>query len=149
PSSATFSSLSLSDSRTFGEQETSFQQLYLQITQRNTLSRVSAISASINFQTSKQDLADAEGTNNPKTMTANVTYRNARIFGIYALRFSTKLTYNKRFANEDVNASETTESENRFDYRVGLLTTSLTFRIMQVDTGTTTESLTFSATRSF
>jgi hypothetical protein len=149
PSSATFSSLSLSDSHTFGEQETSFQQLYLQLTQRNTLSRVSAISASINFQTSKQDLADSEGTDNPKTMNASVTYRNARIFGIYALRFSTKLTYNKRFATGDVNASETTESENRFDYRVGLLTTSLTFRIMQVDTGTTTESFTFSATRSF
>lgn len=147
--SATFSSLSLTDSRSFGLADSSFQQLYLQLSQRNSLSRVSAISATVNFQASKQDLQDTESVANPKTMAANATYTNSRFFGIYALRFSTKLSYNKRFAGDNIAGSETTESENRFDYRVGLLTTSLTFRIMQVQGGTTSESLTFTATRSF
>jgi hypothetical protein len=82
-------------------------------------------------------------------MTANVVYTNGRFLGIYPLRFSTKLTYNKRFETDDREGAETTESETRFDYRVGLLTTSLTLRIMEVVGGTTTESLTFSATRTF
>ncbi|MGD8642142.1 MAG: hypothetical protein PVG89_16005, partial [Gammaproteobacteria bacterium] len=107
------------------------------------------ISASINFQASQQELDEGEDPSSPQTMTANVTYNNGRFFSIYALRFSTKLTYNKRFKDDEFEGSETTESETRFDYRVGLLTTSLTFRIMEVVGGTTTESLTFSATRTF
>ena len=151
-SSSTFSSVTLSDTRTFSETDTSFQQLTAQLTQRQAISRVSALSANVTFQASQQDIATPESEsspNRPKTLAANVTYTNARTFGIYPLRFSAKLTYNKRFEDEQVSGSETMESENRFDYRIGLLTTNVTFRIMRTEGGSTSESLAFSITRSF
>ena len=148
-SSSTFSSVSVSDTRTFGEVDTAFQQLTAQFTQRQAISRVSALSANVTFQASQQDISESESPSQPKTLAANVTYTNARTFGIYPLRFSAKLTYNKRFEDEQVSGSETLESENRFDYRIGLLTTNVTFRIMTTEGGSTSESLTFSITRSF
>jgi len=148
-SSSTFSSVSVSDTRTFGDVDTSFQQLTAQLTQRQALSRVSALSANVTFQASQQDISETESPSQPKTLAANVTYTNARTFGIYPLRFSAKLTYNRRFEDEQVNGSETLESENRFDYRIGLLTTNATFRIITTEGGSTSESLTFSITRSF
>jgi len=148
-SSGTFSSLSITDTRTFSTSDTVFQQLYWQFTQRNALSRVSALSSTATFQATRQDIPDNETPSQPMTLTANITYTNARTFGIYPLRFSSKWTYNKRFEDEQVSSLETLESENRFDYRIGLLTTNVTFRIMTTQGGTTTESLTFSITRAF
>ncbi len=148
-SASTFSSVTVSDTRTFGDTETSFQQLTGQLTQRNALSRVSALSANVTFQASQQEISQTESPSQPKTLAANITYTNARTFGIYPLRFSAKLSYNRRFEDDQVSGSETLESENRFDYRIGLLTTNATFRIMTTEGGTTSESLTFSITRSF
>jgi len=148
-SSSTFFSVSMSDTRTFGETDTSFQQLTAQLTQRQAVSRVSAISANVTFQASQQDIPEIDSPSQPKTLAANLTYTNARTFGIYPLRFSAKLTYNKRFADQEVSGYETLQSENRFDYRIGLLTTNAVFRIITTQGGATSESLTFSITRSF
>ncbi len=148
-SSGTFSSIAFSDTRSWGITDTTFQQLLWQFTQRNALSRVSALSATATFQATKQDIPETDTPSQPMTLSANITYTNSRTFGIYPLRFSSKWTYNKRFEDEEVSAQETLESENRFDYRIGLLTTNVTFRIMTTQGGTTTESLTFSITRAF
>ncbi|WP_455206211.1 hypothetical protein, partial [Kaarinaea lacus] len=59
-SSSTFSSMSLSDTRTFGDTDTNFQQLTAQLTQRNALSRVSALSANVTFQASQQEIPETE-----------------------------------------------------------------------------------------
>lgn len=147
-SSGTFANVSVSDTRTSGEESTTFQQLNAQLTQRNVLTRVSALSANVVFQATKQDLPDSDTESDPKTLSATASYTNSRTFGIYPLRFSTSLSYNKRLS-KGTNDSETTESESRLDYRVGLLTTSLTFRIMQVEGGTLSETLNFSLTRTF
>ena len=147
-SSGSFANLSMSDSRTTGEQDTTFQQLNAQLTQRNVLSRVSALSANVIYQLTRQELPDNEEPSEPQTMTASLSYTNSRAFGIYALRFSTRLAYNKRL-DRTTSGSETTESDNRLDYRVGLLTTSLTYRIMQVQGGTLSENINFSLTRTF
>lgn len=147
--SGSFANVSISDSRTTGENSTTFQQLSAQITQRNTLSRVSSLSANVGYQASRQELSEAEGeSSNPETLYANATYTNSRMFGIYPLRFSTALSYNKRLAGGG-NDSARILSENRLDYRIGLLTTALSFRIMQVEGGTTSETLNFTVTRSF
>ena len=148
-SSGTFSSLAFTDTRSFGITDSTFQQLLWQFTQRNALSRVSALSATATFQATQQDIPETDTPNQPMTLNANITYTNSRTFGIYPLRFSSKWTYNKRFEDEQVSSQETMESENRFDYRIGLLTTNVTFRIMTTQGGTTTESLTFSITRAF
>jgi hypothetical protein len=148
-SSGTFSSLSFNDTRAYGPIDTVFQQLLWQFTQRNALSRVSSLSASATFQATRQELTDTENPSQPMTLAANITYTNARTFGIYPLRFSSRWTYNKRFEDEQISSLETLESDNRFDYRIGLLTTSVTFRIMTTQGGSTTESLTFTIVRAF
>jgi len=147
-SSGTYANISLSDSRTSGEQSTSYQQFTAQLTQRNVLSRVSAISANVNFQASKQDTAEADTSSEPKLLSATASYTNGRAFGVYALRFVTSLSYNKR-VSDGTSDSETTESETRLDYRVGLLTTALSYRIMQTQSGTQSETINFSLTRTF
>ena len=147
-SSGTFANVSVSDTRTSGDESTTFQQLNAQLTQRNVLSRVSSLSANVVYQVSKQDLPGDGGGNAPKTLSASASYSNSRTFGIYPLRFNTRLMYNKRISEGAGNA-ETTESETRLDYRVGLLTTSLTFRIMQVEGGSLSETINFSLTRTF
>jgi len=145
----TFASVSLSDSRSFSDVDTNFQSLSAQLSQRITLSRVSGVSASASFQTSRQDSGDeSRDSGTPKTLVALASYRNSRVFDIYALRFTTKLSLNKRL-DDTANSPETTVSESRFDYRVGLLTTSATLRIMRSQGGTTTQSVVFTATRSF
>lgn len=147
--SGTFANMSVSDSRTTGEDSTTFQQLSYQLTQRNTLSRVSSLSANIVYQTSRQDLPESQGeSTNPETLSGSATYTNSRMFGIYPLRFSTTLSYNKRLSGGAKDAART-QSESRLDYRVGLLTTALTLRIMQVEGGTTSESIIFTLTRTF
>jgi len=147
-SSGSFANLSISDSRTSGEQKTTFQQLSAQLTQRNVLSRVSALSANVVYQMTRQELPDNSDESQPETLTGNISYTNSRAFGIYALRFSTRLAYNKRLDNA-TNATQSTESDSRLDYRVGLLTTSLTYRIMQVEGGTMSENINFTLTRTF
>lgn len=148
-SSGTFANLSISDSRTSGENSTTFQQLNAQLVQRNSLSRVSSLSANAVYQASKQDVpGDDDEDSTPQNFSAGATYTNSRMFGIYPLRFSTTLSYNRRLSGQ-INNSAQTQSETRLDYRVGLLTTSLSFRIMQVEGGATSESLIFTLTRTF
>jgi len=147
-SSGTYANVSVSDNRTSGENSTTYQQLNAQLTQRNTLTRVSALSANVVFQASKQDISGADDSSEPKTLSATASYTNSRTFGIYPLRFSTSLSYNKRITKGE-NDSETTESDSRLDYRVGLLTTSLSFRIMQIQGGTLSQTINFSLTRTF
>lgn len=147
--SGTFANLSLSDSRTSGENSTTFQQLSAQLTQRHVLSRVSSLSANVVYQASKQDLPEQNEQSNPETLSASAAYANSRMFGIYPLRFNTSLTYNKRLSGENASNSGRTQSNSRLDYRVGLLTTSLSFRIIQSEGGTTSESLNFTLTRTF
>ena len=147
-SSGSFANLSLTDARTSGEESTTFQQLNLQLTQRNTLSRVSALSANVMFQASKQDIPGDQTDSDPKTLSATASYTNSRTFGIYPLRFSTSLSYNKRLS-KGANDSETTESDSRLDYQVGLLTTSMSYRIMRIKGGTLSETINFALTRTF
>ncbi|NOZ54819.1 MAG: hypothetical protein GXP08_17075 [Gammaproteobacteria bacterium] len=154
---STFASVSLSDSRVFSDANANFQSLSAQLSERITLSKISALSASVSFQASRQDSDDRESDDtreqerdgsSPKNLVALVSYRNSRFFGIYALRFSTRLSLNKRL-DDNEGSPETTISESRFDYRVGLLTTSATLRIMRSEGGTTTQSMIFTASRSF
>ncbi|HEY5603440.1 MAG TPA: hypothetical protein VIM41_10040 [Gammaproteobacteria bacterium] len=147
--SSTYSSLSLSDSRSFGETDTSFQQLLGQLTQRNELSRVSSLSANVLFQANRLDSSEAASPAEPKSLAASLTYLNSRTFGIFPLRFGAELEYHKQFEDNGIKGSETLELENRFDYQIGLLTTNMTFRIMNTVGGATSESLTFSITRTF
>jgi len=148
-SSATYSNVTITDTRTAGETTSSYQQLYAQLTQRNILTRVSSLSASITYQATNQDIQDAINDQPaPRLMTANAVYTNSRAFGVYALQFSTRLTYHKRLDEASFN-SETTESESRLDYHIGLLTTGLSYRIMQVAGGALSENINFSLTRTF
>ena len=147
-SSGTFANLSVTDTRTSGENSTTNQMLTAQLTQRSALSRVSSLSANVVFQASRQDLPGEDDGSDPKTLSASASYANGRAFGIYPLRFNTRLAYNKRLTGGSSD-SETTESDSRLDYRVGLLTTSLSFRIMQVEGGTLSETINFTLTRTF
>lgn len=146
--SGTYANLSITDTRTSGEESTTFQQLNFQLTQRNVLTRVSALSANVAYQASKQDLPGDEPGSDPQTLSASASYTNGRMFGIYPLRFNTKLSYNKRIT-EGTSDSAHTESESRLEYRVGLLTTSLIFQVRQTDGGNQSESINFSLTRTF
>ena len=148
--SATYSNVSLSDSRTAGDTFYAYQQLTAQISQRNILTRVSSLLANVTFQATHQDISGATGDDTiPKYVAANVTYANNRAFGVYALGFSTRLLHNKRFGAAGSANNESTESYTRLDYHIGLLTTSLSYRIIQVAGGAQSQFINFSLTRTF
>jgi len=148
--SSTYSNVSFSDSRNSGDTFYSYQQLMAQLTQRNILTRVSSLLANVSFQATRQDVSGATGDDSiPKYVAASVTYMNNRAFGVYALGFSTRLLHNKRFGAAGSANNESTESYSRLDYHIGLLTTSLSYRIIQVAGGTQSQFINFSLTRTF
>jgi len=159
---STYGSLSMSDARTYSEFSTEFQQMQADLNHTRTINRVSAMLASVALGWSRQVqdssvVADAAAnTEINSSSTTNYlrfisSYRNSRLFGIYPLRLLARLRYTAsdiQDKKEGIDKS-TVEGDAKFSYRIGLLTTSLTFDATYNLVGTTNYGANFQISRAF
>ena len=140
---STYGSLTLSDSRSFSDIETEFQQLQADLNHSRSLSRVSALLASLSLGWSRQaqDLGGLEDNQLPAETDSSFessdstnylrllgSYRNSRLFGVYPFRLLTRLRYTASNLDDKEEGFDksTVDWDAKFSYNIGLLTTSLT-----------------------
>ncbi|MCB1954306.1 MAG: hypothetical protein KDG55_01445 [Rhodocyclaceae bacterium] len=167
--------LSLTDSRSFGDQVSRFQMASFQFNGNWITSQYAALSGNLTIQRTwrKQDdfanettvsqdtvddpfAIDTTQTSDTNTSTnGSVTYFHSRAFGVrdlrYSLRFiaSTATTNEREFGDPDGNRDRVSRIlEQDLDYRVGRLDTQLKMRVAEVD-GRKNALLLFRVSRSF
>ena len=147
---ATYGSVQMSDSRSKGERESTFQRVAVNVSQELAINRLSAVTGNIALDANRQEYEQiAGGTETGYRRFANLSvyYRHQRPFGIYNLRFNSRFSGSKEIGN-DV-PSQRLDWDNRFQYSLGLLSMSASFRMTQSGEGVPMKSLYFQATRSF
>jgi hypothetical protein len=150
-SGALYGSLQVSDSRTYGTQDTEFQHLNASISQDLTINRLSNFAGTLGYTESRQetisDIPGASVSNLNRFARANLSYRHDRPFGFYNMNFSSRLTGSKVI--DSFNPETLWDWDNRLRYRLGLLDTLLSLRIIESAGGLVSKSLYFQASRTF
>ena len=145
---STFLSMNVSDSRNYGEEKDAAFQMINGVISRNLLiNRLSSMQGSATVQATRQEVTDADTTTS-KSAFATGSYAHSRAFGVYALRFNSSLSFQRTYDEYDV-SKDTFDWNNRFDYRVGLLDSSLMVRMVKSSGTNPTTSVNFRASRSF
>jgi hypothetical protein len=150
-SGAMYGNLTVSDSRSYGQQESEFQHANASISQDVTINRLSNFVGTVNYTESRQkivsDVPGDSSTSLNRFASANFSYRHDRPFGFYNMNFTSRLNGSKSI--DSINPKTLWGWDNRLRYRLGLLDTSLSLRIIESAGGTTSKSLYFRAGRSF
>jgi hypothetical protein len=150
-SGSLYGNLQVSDSRSYGEQDTEFQNANASISQDVTINRLSSFAGTVGYTESRQKtVSDTPGASNSSVnrhATANFSYRHDRPFGVYNSNFTSRLTGSMLI--DSITPETLWEWDNRLRYSLGLLDTSLSLRIIESAGGTMSESLFFQASRSF
>jgi hypothetical protein len=148
--SSAYVSSRLSDSRSFGENDTVFNDFGLNMVADYTISRLSNVSGNMNYSASQNE-ADSDVTgkvvSGVRTLGGGMAYQHSRPFGVYNLRFSSSLSGSKQI--DSPQPTTTLRWDGMFRYSLGLLATSLTLRVSETPGGALTKSMSFQATRSF
>jgi hypothetical protein len=126
----TFIQLTLSDSRNFGDNKSDQQMYNFQANRDQRISRRSSLSGNLTVQRVEQDFDDANLSTSVTTSTGRLNYRNIALFGVPRLGFSSNLLVSKASEEEGIDREEW---ENRLDYLIGRLSTSVTYRIIRHD----------------
>ena len=125
-----YAQLTLSDGRNFGTTESDQQMIWLQLNRDQRISRKSTLTGNFSLQYVNQnyesDFSDSEVT----TSTAKIAYRDIAFFNVPRLGFLSDVMYSKASEEEGV---DRLEWENRLDYAIGQLTTSLSHRMIEYD----------------
>lgn len=121
---STMAHLSLSDSRSFGDQDDSQQFANFQFMRTQNLTLYSLLSGNLTVQMVRRDF-NGRRDNDTVSATGQVTYRHMGLFDIAQLRFNSDLRIARAATDEGVDRAEW---ENRLDYAIGLVDTSLSWR---------------------
>jgi hypothetical protein len=150
-SGALFGNVQISDSRSYGQQDSEFQHLNVSISQDVTISRLSSFAGTVGYTESRQktisDVPGASTSNRNRNARANASYRHDRPFGFYNMHFTSRITGSKLI--DSFNPETLWDWDNRLRYRLGLLDTSLSLRIIESAGGVVSKQLFFQASRSF
>lgn len=147
---STYASGRLSDSRSYGEKDTVFDDFGVSVISDYAIDRLSSLSGNLDFSASQNESeTDTGGTDvsGSRLFSGGLAYRNGRPFGIYNLQFTSNLTGSKQIDSSIPTA--TMRWESIFRYSLGLLSTTLGFRVAESPGGVVSKSLNFQATRSF
>lgn len=147
---STHANTRLSDSRTFGETDSVFQQFGVTLTQDLAINRQSRLSGNMSYQASQAETEDGIGevaTSGSRSVNGSMSYGHNRPFGVYNLRFTSDLRGSKQI-DSDI-PTTTVRWDGIFRYKLGMLSTSLSFRAVKSASGTVSKSMAFRATRSF
>lgn len=120
----------VSDSRNIGDLSDQQQLINFQASRYQTISRRSTLSGSFTLQTVVRDFSTGSPyiTSNNRTVTSatgQVTYTQQTLFDVPRLQFNSDLRVSQASTNE---GADRNEWENRLDYTIGLVDTSLSLR---------------------
>lgn len=147
---STYANTRVNDSRSYGEADAVFQSFGVNLVQDMAINRLSSMSGNLNYDASRSETENSLGgvtTSSSQNLLGSLSYHHDRPFGVYNLRFSSVLTGSKQINSEIPSTSLRWES--LFRYSLGLLTTSLNFRLAESAGGDLAKSMNFQATRSF
>jgi hypothetical protein len=145
-----YARLSISDSRRIGGDGDSFQLANLQIAGTWQFSRYSSLIGDLTAQYTRQQSSEPRLLLEPglparvvvrtksTALSANIVFRHNRLFGVPRLAFSSELraSDDEVIREEELSLVPKRESrawENRLDYTIGRLTTSLSLRLSEID----------------
>jgi hypothetical protein len=157
-----YTSLTLSDSRDFGDDDNNYRSLNLQFSGSWRISRYSSLGGSATWQATRFEADfENESVNKQNTantnLSANIEYKHRRVFKVNGMRFRSKLVLTDRKIDyEDDNLDRLVSDqrfventwENRLEYRIGLLDLKLIGRISGFDDDTQ-RSVLFQVSRYF
>lgn len=154
---STTAGISLSDSRTFGKEDSAFQVFSAQLARTQDLSRLSSLSGSINFQASRADDSDsdvpsggsASKSNTSKSASAQFGYGHSRFLGVRGLVFNSRLSLPTLLKNDDTQVTSSKQWDNSWAYRIGMLALNMDIHVTESSPGQRVYSMTFQAVRSF
>jgi hypothetical protein len=144
-----YARLSASDTRALGGDKSKFQLINFQLSGTRELDRYSSWSGDLTVQRVSQDpgednsilvpaLTTARNRTTTTTTSADLTYRHLMAFNVPRLRFTSQLKLTQDAVTQanvlgPPQDQETKSWENRFDYLIGRLQTSLSLRVSEVD----------------
>ena len=145
---STLMNAQLTDTRTFIDEGVSFQMATFSLSRNQGINRLSSASGNLYLQASRtDDPRFLGGIETAKSGSVAFAYQHVRAFGIYAL------VYQSTLEQESFLTSSTDKGNiewlNTFSYAIGLLSSKLSYRIIQAPDGSQTTSFNFQATRSF
>lgn len=122
--------LTLSDSRAMTDTEDEQQLVNFQVLRVQPLNRLSFLSGNLTVQYVRQEFPQLGIGSDVATATGRVDYQHSNIFGLTNLRFLSNLFVSRAAVEQGIDRSEW---DNRLDYTIGLLDTSLSLRLIQID----------------
>ena len=143
---------SFSDNRTLNEDGIVFQLMTAQLSRNQGVNRLSSMSVSITYQANRTedpgaiDPTDVDDIH--RSASASISYEHGRFFGVFGLRYKTKLEQTSLFSSGDTKEGNV-EWENVFNYSIGLLTARLGARLIRTPDDEETRNMFFQATRTF
>jgi len=146
-----YSQLTLMDTRNIDE-STESQLMNFQVSRIVPINRLSSWGSHLSAQSSRR-YSSTEGETRfwdgfLTTVNGRLNYQHARMFGIYKLKFRTKLEYNST-ANRKGGDRKQADWETRLGYNIGKLSTALIGRKVWSDSGIGTGVIIFQVNRSF
>jgi hypothetical protein len=165
---------SLSDTRTFGDNATSFQMLNVQLTGQWRIDAYSGMNSNLTWQVSRQQSDSSEVViitdefgrpqvvntstrNQNSNISGSLGYSHSRLFGVRGLRYRLDFRANtandssRRFGNPDAPREAdraTLDLDQHLNYRIGRLDTELQLRIAEIE-GSRHQLLFFRVSRDF
>ena len=149
-SGSTNANTQISDSRSFGETDSAFQRFGFSLAQNWDINRQSQLNGNMSYQADRTESDDGLGgqqTGGSRAVNGTMAYGHGRPFGVYNLRFSSTLVGARQI--DSAVPTTTLRWDGKFQYQLGLLSTSLTFKAAQGNSGPVAKSMSFRATRSF
>ena len=120
----------LSDSRALTDTEDEQQLINFQVLRVQPLNRSSFFSGNLTVQYVRQEFPELGVSSDVATATGRVDYQHSNVFGMTNLRFLSNLFVSRAAVEQGIDRAEW---DNRLDYAIGLLDTSLSLRLIQID----------------
>lgn len=138
--------LTLSDSRSLSDTKNGQQLINFQLTRSQPVTGSSFLTGNLTLQHVRQDFSGvALAAGNVTTATGRIDYQHSNLLGVTNLRFLSNLFISRATSQQAVDRAEW---DNRLDYAIGLLDTSLSLRLIQID-GQNSNLLMFRVARRF
>ena len=120
----------LSDSRALTDTEDEQQLVNFQVLRVQPVNRSSFLSGNLTVQYVRQEFPQLGVGSEVTTATGRVDYQHSSVLGVTNLRFLSNLFVSRAAVEQGIDRFEW---DNRLDYAIGLLDTSLSLRLIQID----------------
>lgn len=120
--------VTVSDSRNFGDLSDEQQLVNFQASRYQTITHRSTLSGHLTLQTVRREFEHDFNNGAVTSATGQITYTQQTLFNVPRLQFNSDLRVSQASTSE---GRDRNEWENRLDYTIGLVDTSLSLRLME------------------